>query len=150
MFWYNLSARAGTGTTYAPCNVLWKHPLVNPSEPAKEHLPVSVGDQVAVKLMDGKCTSRSIMGRVTGVTSANNDVPRHILDIKNLYSDGKEEDSKIEKDTAKVVEFESDSSDDDDLEDEEYDVEAEPSPRKACHRQPLSWLLDYEWQISDL
>ena len=67
--------------------------------------------------------------RVTSVTSANNvdvnGVPRHILDIRKLYSDGKDEDFKAEKDAARVVEFGSDSSDNDDLGDEGCDVEAE-------------------------
>ena len=158
VFWYNLSARVGTDATSAPCNVLfkypWRHPLVEPSVPVKEHPPVNVRDQVVVKPADGKCTSRWTMGRVTGVRSANNvdvnGVPRHILGIQKLYSDGKDGDSETGKDTARVVEFGSDSSDNDDLGDEECDVEAEPSPRRVRRRQPPSWLSDYEWEVSDL
>lgn len=154
VFWYNLSARAGSDAASAPCNVLfkysWRHPLVTPSKSTADYPPISVGDQVVVKPKDGRCTSRWSLGRVTGMTSANNvdvdGVPRHILDIRKLYGDEKGEDSKMdEEDGARVVEFESDNSDNDDPQDEGDDVEASPSPRPVRQRRPPSWLSDYEW-----
>ena len=109
------------------CLNIYGDPLVKPSETTKEYPPVSVRDQVVVKPKDGKCTFRWTVGRVTVVTSVNNvDVDgmlRHILDIRKLYGNGKDEDSKMEKnDTARVVEFENNGLEDEELENEEDDV----------------------------
>ena len=153
VFWYNLAAKEGQKAASAPCSTLfrysWRHPSVVPSTSTVDSYPVSIGDQVVVKPKDGKCTSRWPLGRVTGVTSANNvdidGVPRHILDIRKLYGHGVNTEPAVEKEQdVRIVEFESDTLDSSDSE-EEGSNETPPSGGPVRHRQPPSWLSDYEW-----
>ena len=105
-----------------------------------------------MKPKGGKCTSRWSLGRVTGVTSSNNvdvdGVPRHILDIRKLYDTGGCDDCpKVnEKNDVRVIEFESDSLDEDDPQDEQDDADSDEisSGRPLYHRRPPSLLADHE------
>ena len=125
-FWYNLAAKEGLDGTSSPRQRLfrypWKHPeCVIPIHIDHTPLDIEVGDSVVVKPPGGKCTSRWINGRVTGITSNNNvDVdgtPRHVLDVRRALLR-------------------------DDTDGEE--AEAEPVRRSTRERRPPAWLKDYE------
>lgn len=89
VFWYNLAAKS---QDVAPSSLVhtysWRHPSARVNIEEEISTEFQVGDLVAVKPVDGRCTSRWRLGRVTGLTSVNNievdGVPRHVLDLRKM------------------------------------------------------------------
>ncbi|XP_076036043.1 uncharacterized protein LOC143021997 [Oratosquilla oratoria] len=128
VFWYNISPRSGQDDHSVPQKAVfkydWRHPLQGPKLPANaEEGPASVqvGEEVWVRPRDRKCTSQW-----TEVNSRNNvsveGVPRHILYIRQVVSEGEDEEEGHGATT------------------EEDGV----SQRPQRERRPPRWLQDYD------
>ncbi|XP_076030373.1 uncharacterized protein LOC143018669 [Oratosquilla oratoria] len=133
VFWYNISPRSGQDDRSVPQKAVfkydWRYPLQGPKLPANaEEGPASVqvGEEVWVRPRDRKCTSQWTRGTVTEVNSRNNvsveGVPRHILDIRQVVSEGEDEEEGHGATT------------------EEDGV----SQRPQRERRPPRWLQDYD------
>ncbi|XP_076056355.1 uncharacterized protein LOC143034304 [Oratosquilla oratoria] len=133
IFWYHISPRSGQDDRSVPQKAVfkydWRHPLQGPKLPANaEEGPASVqvGEEVWVRPRDRKCTSQWTRGTVTEVNSRNNvsveGVPRHILDIRRVVSEGEDEE-----------EGHGATTEDDGV-----------SQRPQRERRPPRWLQDYD------
>lgn len=108
VFWYNVAAKSGLDRMSAPCRVLhqyeWRHPkvmrLVNDVLDVHEF---TIGDDVWVKPPNGSSVSQWSRGRITDVNSVNNvevdGTPRHVLDIRHLFVEDDDDDSRTSGDS---------------------------------------------------
>lgn len=165
VFWYNLAARSQDDPSSAPSSLInnyaWRHPSAR-HDHVEERLSdeFQIGDVVAVKPTDGRCTSRWRPGRVTAVISVNNievdGVPRHVLDLRRLPRVESTEARKTQNvfnlvSTPNLLDlFEEDAEESvaDEAEEERgseeaADSEGETGDRPARTRRPPVWLKDY-------
>ena len=120
----------------------------------------NVGDQVWVKPPGGSCTTKWALGKVTGVTSANNvsvdGMPRHVLDVRRVIDDeDKREVAVLQEDGGPkglhgIRDLFEEIDDPPDVAVEEGEDEEMPmvEQRPVRNVRPPVWLEGYEWELN--
>lgn len=158
VFFYNLAAKKVGDILSSPSRSIfaypWRHPRARPElQENRSETSIREGDKVLTKPVDRRCDSRWVPGRVTGIASGNNisvdGTPRHILDIRRLYSN--EEDGNERDEVGIPVDSHPKSSADRgqdgnmDENNSEADDDHATLRRSARIRRPPVWHNDYEF-----
>jgi ribonuclease HI len=147
--YYNQTPRSGTNPSSVPYRGIyqydWRWPIkgsLNDEEVNTSNI-VKMGEEVWVKPSNAKCTTRWKKGTVTGINSDNNvivdNVPRHILDIRDIVTEEAPETGTNETEAPETV-----TNDDTD---EVHEPQVRRYPNRV--RRPPVWMRDYETEFSD-
>ena len=99
VYWHNVTPKDDVSHTTAPANMIYRYRIrlkgidgMSALAPDRRQAVFKTGDRVWIKVPHGRCTTKYKIGRVTGITSAQNvsidEMPRHIKDLRPIIGPG--------------------------------------------------------------